>query len=601
MGDPPRSKKRARTASASSKSQARMVPTPVGDTAMAAPHRTARLASADTWTRELYSELTRRVGHDVELGVVEDAFEFRFAPVDHGGGHCSDPYSSRVLQDAVRRSFVAFLEELLVECERLPGLDPCERMHGAVQWARRVCAQVCEQVIPLLIDRAASWQDLVAQMNALVDQATRASLQRARSRFEAQAHGMRTLQRVCAAVHDDRALEAFGILEDEGSILVTLLQTPPVPLLEEFRKMCVPYGELLTYLTVPHTGPQLSSAARQMSVTRWAQAHGSCVDQACVASLPHLRRTGAAPDAHGCWYGVGVVPVGSDIVRTAVATGGLGAAVRCPPMAHTHGLDGLALVATTTSESTALLAVRVVRALHAIVDSGALRPRYVRADALLALVSRFGSESKIERERLESAATLPNEGGGVSEGEDLGAWPVAPPPFTQQFRERVLLAEGVDRSLQRDYMVLAVLCDELACASADAVTTVSVRIVAQRLSNLPPQGGAITAMLHSHTPASLLQAVGHVMQKVLKNCVHDEWGETPTTEHLAASQAMRYGNLPRNAEGNRGITVGTRAARRLLFDRIETYLTLMRGNGDAFATHWFPSRSAKSHARRRRS
>ena len=138
-----------------------------------------QLEADATWAASLYAELSRRVGEDVELGAVEEAFGFRFAPIQ-GGGQWRDPYSSRVLHDAVRRSFVAFVEQLLAACEQLPGLDPCERLHGATQWARRVCATACEQLVPLLIDRASTWQDLLAQANALVDHATRASLQRAR-------------------------------------------------------------------------------------------------------------------------------------------------------------------------------------------------------------------------------------------------------------------------------------------------------------------------------------------------------------------------------------------------------------------------------------
>lgn len=581
---------------------------------MAAP-LVLRLGPDASWATLLYEALATRVGNDVDLAEIENTFGFRFAPI-RADGQWRDPYSSRVLDDAVRRSFETFLEQLLGVCERLPGLDPSERMFGAVQWARRACGAICEQLVPLLVDRTASWQDLLAQATALLDHVTRASALRAGARAGMQERATRVLQRVCAAMHDEREMDAFSMLEDEGPTLATLLQTPPPPLLEEFQRLGVPHVELLSYLTVPHTGVPVSGAARQMSVARWAHVHGANVNIACVAALPELRRAVGVPGTDSYWHGVAVFPADGELVRTAVATGGVGAAAPCPTMAHTGGVDGLAVVATATTRPTALLAVRVARAVYALVASSALHPRRVRADALLALVSRFQSEATLERERLAGLSLPPadveeeeqeeqdeqdeleEEGGEAVEAGPLAAHAHAHAPSAQLW-EHVWYAEGVDRSLQRDYMVLAVLADELARA-AWPPTVVGVRAVVTQLMAMPEDGVAILAMVRGHTQASLQQAVGHVMSKAVKSCALDEWEAERSEDERVAAAGIRYGRVPRDVPGTRGITLETEVARRVLLTRTETFLTLMRGDGDAFATRWFPSRSAKSHARRRR-
>lgn len=103
-------------------------------------------------------------------------------------------------------------------------------------------------------------------------------------------------------------------------------------------------------------------------------------------------------------------------------------------------------------------------------------------------------------------------------------------------------------------------------------------------------------MVLGHTEASLRQAVGHVMQKAVKNCGNAAHGAQPP----AAAAAIRYGKLPPGADGARGIVLDTAAGRQVLLERVGAYLSLMHGDGDAFAARWFPSRSAKCHARRRR-
>ena len=63
---------------------------------------------------------------------------------------------------------------------------------------------------------------------------------------------------------------------------------------------------------------------------------------------------------------------------------------------------------------------------------------------------------------------------------------------------------------------------------------------------------------------------------------------------------MRYGRLPGAAPGCKGVMLTTERARlRLLTDSLP-YVVLMRGDSIIFQYRWFPSRSAKSHARRRR-
>ena len=97
------------------------------------------------------------------------------------------------------------------------------------------------------------------------------------------------------------------------------------------------------------------------------------------------------------------------------------------------------------------------------------------------------------------------------------------------------------------------------------------------------------SIVRQHTAASLQQAVGHVLNKSVRKTA---------TRHPIIDE-MRYGQLPNAPPGFKGIMLSSERARIDLQSQAAAFVFLMRGDSTSFQTRWFPSRSSKSHSRRR--
>ena len=154
---------------------------------------------------------------------------------------------------------------------------------------------------------------------------------------------------------------------------------------------------------------------------------------------------------------------------------------------------------------------------------------------------------------------------------------------------------SVPQSLQRDYVVLVLLAQALDAPVAPNHTHVYASVAAsvERLLSLPPVGD-MTAVVRSHTRPSLQQTVGYVFGKA----VGKFYGALGNVRETISTHDVQYTKLPAWVPGTKGIAA-TEAGRSAFVAYLHAQTAAMQFDGVAFAKRWFPSRSAKSHARRK--
>ena len=453
--------------------------------------------------------------------------------------------------------FGPWVAELLEVCQRLPGLDPSRGQHqGETHEARAVAHEAQQRLEPLLRDASAGWSDVYAATSRLiVDLVQSECVDRSRQSIEAQAQTVRVLQHACAAVADGREDDAAAMRERNLGTVREELWRHGAGLREAFGRLGAP------------------------DWLEWAREHGASVSEACLGTLHGLRASTAVPDNAPQWYGVGVLPAHDlTLVRGVAATGGAHAVLPCPPLALVPGLDRLVVVATATAEGRAILGLRLARAVHAVLECAARLPA--------PSVPPPADEWDEEDEEAEWDEELEDEEPAWANG--------APSPH---LLANLRLVDQVDRALQRDYVVLSVLLDELEVMRVvplGVVQCVPIGQVVGRFHTLSQSVCETTlALVRRHTRASIQQAVGHVLDKSVRKCLE-------ACPDAAESVELRYGRLPGAAASRKGVVLASERARLLMLQEVAPCVVLMRGNSRAFAGRWFPSRSAKSHARRRR-
>lgn len=473
--------------------------------------------------------------------------------------------------------FTAWVAEVLDAARRLPGLVPNQCEGTALQWAECVGRVACERLAPLLSDPRASWSDVYAATTQLVREVEQHELPPARQLMERQLRGLRTLQRISAASVDGRNDEAGTLFVHSQNDMAEALTPLPIELAQELtgaRARGVVLTDQITYDLL------------------WIKLHDRMVSEACAAALQLLPGKLALPDNAPQWHGVGVLRGdNSPLVQAACRTAGSQGVVQCPPCALVLGLEQLVLVSVASAaDRSALLGLRLARAIHAIFEEAARatppwRPAW------------WITPDDDDDDRLADDLVWDEELQGNEPVMPLG-------PPREQLIANLKLADQVDRTLQRDYVVLCVFVDELETVGAVRFGTVMCLPIAHIIARLHTLDGsgcdAALAVVRGHTMPSLQQVVGHVLNKSVRRSA----GGWRPPDAQAASRAdlteMRYGRLPGAAPGCKGVMLTTERARlRLLTDSLP-YVVLMRGDSIIFQYRWFPSRSAKSHARRRR-
>ena len=552
------------------------------------------------WARRLYAHVAERVGTDVDVAELEAQFDFMWSPVPVDEVRSSDPYSSRVLEDGVKGSFAGLLAELDRVCATLPGLNPGEL--GVDHEVTQARNGMWHRVARAMCDPRCTQEDLERVTHEVYVEVVTAAHARAMHRLHSQVEGVRALQRLCAAVGEGRDISES--LECDMEHLCTVLTAPPPSLAHELTRMGVPLVALRDLLFPSQVAVPMSGAERYANVVWWSQAYLEPVDAATIVALSDLHLLLAQPPAWRGWDGIGVWRVDSEAVRVATETGGLRAVVACPEAVHTHALRPYAVVATATTTSVALRVPRFARVVLELVLAGLLRPRRVRAECLLSLVQRFEVATSFEHDRVvtgllegapHSAAAL-HSTASASASASAALVALAPPraPLAPegavQLVPALLDAHRVPKSLLRDYVVVVIIRDRLsACPPNVAIAYISVAAGVVQLTNLPDVGDA-SSMIRDHSSGSLRQAVSHVIKKVA----------VKLQGRGTSADDVRYDKTPSWMPGCTGLVVSLEGRRALAAYLDELVTAMQPPEGPAFAKEWHCSRSAMSHARRKR-
>lgn len=568
----------------------------------------AQLARDAEWAARLYEALAEEAcnGRTVLLETFETRFEFDMAPVwvpdgaGTGGGAWRDPYSSQVLQAEVGGSFARFLRELCAACAAMPHNDPTEASDAQAQAELGgALNELHHRLSRWLLDPTVTNHEFAAHVREATQDVARQAVARARQRIARQLEGLAVLERLC--------LGEVGALEASPEALLEVVRAPPWPLRRRGTDRLL--RELAVFLN-PSGGAPISGAAQQTSIDRWVRRFGATLRSCVVQAQRELRESERAPEEAARWH-----------LDLAVETDGgrVCSGTPCPQPEHTDGARGLFLWAPPSggsvcpamrSDPTALVAVRVARALTALAERGALRPRQVYATWLLPLVSRFESETRVELMRVQSHFPAPAAPAAVPPPEPMEAEtePVGlevPLPATttalafaalQPPARRALEAgAAVNETLLRDYVVLVVLHDTLGLVPFDracaAPSYVSVNLVVERLLRMPPNESLTrmqrtTAHLQQNSRPSLNQAVGFVLNKVIGL--------------LTPPGGVEYVRMPASVQGTMGARLQNAGACARLRATVEEQIDAMHMQPGADATaRWVASRSSQSHGRRR--
>lgn len=571
---------------------------------------TATLQSDASWASRLYNHVKSIGKGDVAIESLELEFGFQLAPVTRGG-YTSDPYFSRVLEQQVATSLATFLQQLDQMCRSLPGLDPAELSAEGDDEVRAKCNQLYNRLGPELVRLGATDESLlqVAEKarHELVAEATRLTA----ARLGYQAGGVRALQRLCAAAINGTR-DVGAIIDRERDAIGYVIRYTPVWLKTELDASGISLAELGAYL-YPVEVHRMCGAVLEMSVSRWAATHYEAVSAACVNTLNEMRHQS---QVGASWHGyVGVAfwhaQHQRDLITTAIATGGVGAAMPCPEMAHTHALKDWVLVATATTQNTALRVARIAAVVHEAVRLKVLRPRVVRSENLLAFFSRFACEREFELDRTV-ADEMDVESTSTPLAQSLVV--VAPPPVPQApvvvgsppttLMMTLRDTTRVPKSLQRDYVLLSIMRDQLAQTAfvmvpgpeTDDESQPTAQVergylgigqACDRMKSLADIGEPVTPMIERFTKASLTMTMGHVM--------HDK-----CVKLLQMSRDdLDYTTMPSNVSGTKGMAFSRMGARELMKYLNSVIQKMQAPSGAAFANEWHTSRSAKSHARRK--
>jgi len=583
------------------------------------------------WSTRLYTYLADRTGSTVDVPDIERDFDFKLEPVlvDREANVWHDPFSSSVLKQEIEQSLASLLREVDRACAVLPGLDPLEQSAQATNAASQACNVIWHRLVGPMTLRGASPAELKAAINDAYAEIAREAASRARFRYSRQLEGVKALQLICAAVCEQRDVQVA--LDEHGLLLARMLADPPPSLVEELTRLRVPLVELSAYVCgggAAHWHAPCG-AAQQIGVSRWALTYGSHVDTACVATVTELRARCGHDDFSALWHGVEVWPRGDHRVAVAIGMGGSAMVIECPVVKHVHPSVGLQVVATASpTEKTAVRSVRIVHVVRRLVEAGMLHPGRVKAESLLSMVSRYASNKQLQRERaiaMKDTSSMEVEGECESEGEEdeedeedegeeqddtrsdsvslavsdaLEPYPVAlasTSAIDHCTIDLLKASEHVPQSLQRDYVFCVLLRQAIAEHRSGSGVNISVTAVVNRLGQIPDLGPA-TVLVRGHTRASLQASVGWIFKKCIIKLY--AWAAKGTAYPDLVSADALYGKLPSWVAGTKGLNLNDRG-RAALVAFMEYCIQSMRGDAATFANWWFPSRSAKCHARRK--
>lgn len=585
----------------------------------------------------IYSYVQPRITSDICVSEIEQRFRFQWREVDvadeHGHMRRLDPYFAQHITTSIAESFRHLLFSLPHRLAALPGLNPSQSIESLTSQLNHACNVFYNELGPLLAGTVphATHDQLLAKTYECAKTLTQLHTEPMRQMIVMQLGALRVLQRICSAVLSNEPIA--DILFQNDDILQVMANNPPYQLVEELTAHRVPFSEVAEFLTSASRqgirgASQLppNGAARELAVQRWVKRYGETVLQCMVPVRQALNVLSTSSDCAPTWHGVLVADKHAMVVGVAMQTGGSTASVQCTPAHHLHALNNLMLVATSTSDPTALLIPRLARVVTQLVEDGHITVRKVKADLLLPLICRWDCAATIEREKLLATSLSPlfQETGteyhedGMSEeksdddsveggdgandvgGSNSNAPSVRKPtafPAASANNETPLDRFGpciesgtVPLSLERDHAIVVCARDLLrerqgAASDSNAIVVLAVKTVVSRV--LHRAYDSLKASERSTT-----QSVGWVYNKIAQNFV----SAGLDILYYKTDRPWPYTHIMSKPKGA-GLVLTQQGAGDVLA-HLEWIVDEMRNNGTAFAKAWFPSRSARSHSRR---
>lgn len=558
----------------------------------------------------IYKMVSSEFGKDVSVAAVEERFGLQWREVDvqmqDGTVRRDDPYYAQLLSKTVADSFQKLLFELPYRLAALPGMEPSQTIDAMRTQINHAANVLYNRLGPYIAGTLphATHEMLVKEATTCAEELIAMHVQPTRKRISMHVAGLRVLQLLCS---EGRSNEPVAdILMKHSETLQFLASHPPSHLIEELNREKVPFAELADFL-VCTTRPGIrgasaippNGAARELAVQKWTTRYGETVLRCLVSVRQALNTLAAASNTACTWHGVLIAHKNDMVVDVAVQTGGPMAALTCPQAAHSHALDDLMLIATSTTDMVSLLVPRMARVVLTMVENHHLTIRTVKAELLLPLIQRWNCTAVVKREQLMaqcSAMTVDNafdddddDDEHMEDQESSATSSTLGTPSTVFSGHSVLVPDTVPLSLERDHAIVWCIKDLIKQqfdqnGESNGLVVVSVKSVVARAFMCAPT-------LLNACERSTSQSVGCVYGKIV-----NALGETSSIYYYKTTMAWKHADtIPRPKSA--GLVVTSHGVKPLL-NHLDWLVDEMRGNGTEFAKTWFPSRAARSHSRR---
>ena len=565
----------------------------------------------------LYTKLCAKSTGLVHISEIEQAVGCPWGEVEVNlGGRVQrmDPYFWKLLEGIVRESVQNYITQLDQIVTKLMGCEVGQTWpdtESAMEGIRRATAH---HLSTALLQRSTTVASLVRLLAELRDTWLAREVAQAKARMRRSIERVRALSRVVAA--PDQKLEE--VLQEEEPDLRDLFAEFPVELADSLKSQRVSILEIGPVFAPQRNGlvqssssvPPASFAVRASVLSRWLNRYGTQVAEACVAVIAMMRRTVDLPHWSPEWSGVQLATTTPTDPRTQGCTRDSMVAWNAPSHLACNDVPRVVVVDRSTSPYTGLRVARMFGVLLDHARLGLLPSVTLRADLVVPIVARFGSEGMVNYGQLVDMQLRPV----AARCENL--WPedkttlgkrrkvpspvppeetcaaIVPPapapvaPVVQAVPVQVAPVEhlgSVPAKLLRDHCILHgfALCLQAVRHSS------SVRIP---LDEILRSVRGVSPALATQSDPSLRQAVRWACCETIRRA------HAQATEGGVALTMGFSSERDRAHNGHVGGVVCEGAAVSYLFRYVTWIVNQMRFDGERFCNVWRASRSSQSKA-----
>lgn len=612
----------------------------------------------DDLPQATYSYLRDKVGYDVCIEDIEQRFQFVWRPIriyDRLGGiaiRADDPYCAQSITMTIESSFRNFLSTLVNHhLAVLPGIN---RTTSAIH-INVACNTLMMRLEPFLTGAEQdnggerTHEQLVEETVRVSAELTQSHVIASRRLFEMQVQALGALHRLCEVASTGDSLTET--LQVYGYALQTLVSNPPFQLVLLLREQRVPFCELVNFLgntTVQGVcgaaALPASGTARELALQRWGAEYGDVVVGVVPTVVETLLRLLELDDNSTMWSGVVVAKAGDDFVRMARQRGGDGllSVLPLPPLEHSHGTEGMVLVATNTDVPVAMLVPRLARVILELVTRSLLTVRCLKAELLLPLVARWRAENTVRRSREElrtmlmpppthvpqtvptpESSTRPFKTKGAEDDDDDGcdndnvsvassslpslpSTPIVSAACARNVHSACSSSSFADRAtavklpvcLQRDHLLLYCLCrgveDRICHSRANGPREHDVTSVFVQKRDVLAFV-TLCDSTNTYTTKVMEQAMLWVLKHPLVN-LHDRYHNPRKSKSDNLKASLPSSCLPSTA----GLLFDNHLSAKQARDTLNAVIDRMQCEGVSFLNEWFPSKYTRSRAGKQR-